>query len=183
VDIFVAEMNNLARSLGMLRTRFSTPSGADVWKRNSYSTATDMAKLAVTLSTNNAYGFYAKQKQRSLRVLRSDGREASIAVVNSNKLLNSTLKVEGLKAGYSQQAGQCYSIMANHDSYLENLPDGTQRVTPVQLVLVVLGSANAEGFSKTLITQGWQQYENWRSRGYLASPDRREFLKIPTAAQ
>lgn len=179
VDLFIAEMNNLARSIGMLRTRFDSPSGADIWKRNTYSTASDLAKLGVTLSTSNAYGFYAKQKQRGLRVLRSDGRQSQHTVVNGNRLLSSKMKVVGLKAGYSQKAGHCYSIVADHESYLETLPNGTQRVTPVQMVVVLLGSTNAEAFSKSLINQGWQQYENWRKSGYLASPDRREFLKLP----
>ncbi|MFC5051892.1 D-alanyl-D-alanine carboxypeptidase family protein [Rubritalea spongiae] len=183
MDVFIAEMNHLSRSLGMDRTRYYSPSGADVWKNNTFSTASDIAKLSVTLTTHSAYTFYAKQKQRTLKVIRTDGRESQVTVLNTNKLLNSSLKVEGLKVGLSQIAGQCSSVMANHDSYIETLPDGTQRVTPVQLVVVVLGSSNAEGFSKALIGQGWKQYEVWRHGGYMSSPGRKEFLKLPEATR
>ncbi|MGJ8673673.1 D-alanyl-D-alanine carboxypeptidase family protein [Rubritalea sp.] len=183
VDVFISEMNNLARSLGMMKTRYYSPSGADVWQSNTFSTASDQAKLSVTLATNNAFTFYAKQKQRSLKVLRADGSESQMTVINSNKLLNSALKVEGLKFAYSRLAGQNYSVVANHDSYLESLADGAQRATPVELVVIVLGSTNAESFSKSLITQGWKEYESWRNGGYMTSPNRREFLKLPTDTQ
>ena len=181
VDLFVSEMNNLARSLGMGRTSISSPVGADLWQKNNYSTASDLARLSVNLVHDNAYGFYAKQKQRNLSVLRADGRMAQVAVINSNKLLSKGLKVEGLKSGFSQQAGHCVSISVDHESYLENLADGRQRVTPVQLIVIVLGSSDAQGLAQRLIPQGWSHYENWRNSGYMASPNRREFLKVSAA--
>ncbi|MFC4995030.1 D-alanyl-D-alanine carboxypeptidase family protein [Rubritalea tangerina] len=181
IAVFVNEMNNLGRSLGMNSTRFTLPSGADTQKRSNYSTASDIARLSVALSTDTAYGFYAKQKQRSLRVVKRDGRTAQLTVINSNKLLSSKLKISGLKAGYSPMAAQCASVLANRHAYVEKLADGGERVTPVQLIVVVLGSADSAAFVEHVIPQGWSHYEAWRNGGYMATPDRREFLKLPQA--
>jgi D-alanyl-D-alanine carboxypeptidase (penicillin-binding protein 5/6) len=176
--VFVNEMNNLARSLVMHNTRFYLPSGGDTSKRGNVSTVSDVARLSLLLSTDTAYGFYAKQKQRNLKVLKRDGREVRLVVLNSNKLLRSNIKVVGLKAGSSATAGQCASLLVDKYSYVKKLPTGEEQVTPVQMILVVLGSSDVEAFAKSVIPQGWSQYEIWRNGGYLASPDRREFLKV-----
>lgn len=181
LGIFVSEMNNLARASGMQNSRWVLPSGADTQKRSNQATTSDMAKISVKLATDSGFGFYAKQKQRSLRVVKRDGREVRISVVNSNKLLGGSLKVAGLKSGYSPAAGQCFSVVADKNSYVQKLPTGGETVTPVQLIVVVLGSANAETTVKNLIPQAWTQYENWRKSGYMASADRRGFLKLPQA--
>lgn len=181
LGIFVNEMNNLARSCGMQNSRWVLPSGADTQKRSNQATATDVAKISIKLATDSGFGFYAKQKQRGLRVVKRDGSEVRISVVNSNKLLGGSLKVAGLKSAYSPAAGQCASVVADRNSYVEKLATGGETVTPVQLVVVVLGSANAEASVKNLIPQAWIQYENWRKSGYMASADRRGFLKFPQA--
>ncbi|PQJ27087.1 D-alanyl-D-alanine carboxypeptidase family protein [Rubritalea profundi] len=177
-SMFVNEMNNLASSLAMHNTRFYLPSGGDTSGRSNVSTASDVARLSLALSTDTAYGFYAKQKQRSLKVLKRDEREVRLEVLNSNKLLRRKMKVVGLKAGSSAMAGQCASLLVDKYSYVKKLPTGEEQVTPVQMILVVLGSSDVEAFAKNLIPQGWSQYETWRNGGYLASSDRREFLKI-----
>lgn len=176
--IFVNEMNNLSRSLAMQQTRFYLPSSGGSGGRSNLSTASDLARLSLVLSTDTAYGFYAKQKQRSLKVLKRDGREVRIEVLNSNKLLRDKVKVVGLKVGSSPSAGQCASLLVDKYSYVKKLPSGEEQVTPVQMLFVVLGSSDAEAFAKRVIPQGWSQYEAWRNGGYLASPDRREFLKV-----
>lgn len=178
VALFVEEMNNLATSLGMFSTRFITASGDDFQKRGTRSTASDIARLSVHLATDTAFGFYAKQKQRLLRVVKRDGSEVSLTVVNSNKLLSSKFKVAGLKTGHSVRAGSCASIVANRNFYVEKFPTGEERVTPVQMVVVVLGSSDAGSFVRHVLPQAWSHYENWRKGGYMASPDRREFLKV-----
>ena len=179
VAVFVAEMNNLARSLGMGKTRFLLPCGADSLQKNSYSTASDMARLAVTLASDSGFDFYVKQTTRDLKVIHAEGSEQVLTVTNTNKLLKSGLRVVGLKTGYSTMAGECAAQIANKDFYVDELPDGKHKVTPVQLVVVVLGSAKANDFAKSLIPQGWSHYDYWRKQGYLSMPDRRGFLKLP----
>ncbi|MEO1858032.1 MAG: serine hydrolase [Rubritalea sp.] len=177
-SVFVNEMNHLTRSLGMRSTRFYLPSGGDSNGRKNVSTASDVARLSHTLSTDTAYGFYAKQKQRSLKILKRDGRESRIEVLNSNKLLRSKIKVVGMKTASSPTAGQCASLLVDKYSYVKKLPTGEEQVTPVQMILVILGSSDIENFAMNLIPQGWTQYESWRNGGYMSSPDRREFLKV-----
>lgn len=179
IRVFTAEMNALAKALGMKRTRFLLPCGADSLRRNSYSTASDMARLALTLAKDSGFGFYAKQKSRKVVATKADGSQFSYQLQNTNGLLKSSLKVVGMKAGYSPVAGQCVSAVANKDFYITETADGKKKVTPVQLVVIVLASANAEQSGEKLIKQGWAEYENWRNQGYLAMSDRRGFLKMP----
>lgn len=181
IGVFVTEMNNLSRSLGMTRTRFILPCGADNLTRNSFSTASDFARLSVVLASDSGFGFYAKQKSRNLKIYKAGGGEVTLAVTNNNQLLKSGLKVIGFKSSFSPAAGQCVAELANKDFYVEKLASGKSKVTPVQLVVVVLGSARAEELTKNLIPQGWSQYDNWRNQGYMSSADRREFLKLPAS--
>ena len=66
---FVAQMNALARSLGMERTRFLNPTGADA-KERPFSTAADLARLTRHALGKASFRFIVAQKGRKLTVLR-----------------------------------------------------------------------------------------------------------------
>lgn len=66
---FVAQMNALARSLGMERTRFLNPTGADT-KEKPFSTAVDMARLTRHALEKASFRFIVAQKERRLTVVR-----------------------------------------------------------------------------------------------------------------
>lgn len=66
---FVAQMNALARSLGMERTRFLNPTGFDS-KEKPFSTAADMARLTRHALGKASFRFIVAQKERRLTILR-----------------------------------------------------------------------------------------------------------------
>src|SRR5213075_571564 len=66
-DTFVAQMNALARKLGMRSTRFLNPHGLDdLEKKLPYSTATDVALLTNYALGHTAFTFYTSQKERRI---------------------------------------------------------------------------------------------------------------------
>lgn len=178
VAAFVGEMNNLARSLGMMRTRFASPHGLDANPKQAFSTASDIARLSMHVMMDNAFPFYVKQKTREIAVTKATGESLKVTVTNTNKLLGE-LKVKGLKTGLTDAAGQCISLCAERNAFVEKHPDGSATVTPVEMIVVILGSTDRDGRGRQLITQGWQMYDGWRSVGYPATADRREFIMLP----
>ena len=66
---FVAQMNALARSLGMERTRFLNPTGLDTRERP-FSTAADLARLTRQALGKASFRFIVAQKERKINVLR-----------------------------------------------------------------------------------------------------------------
>ena len=66
-DMFVAQMNALAKQLKMERTRFVNPHGID-WKVKPlpYSTAEDMARLTRYAMNKPSFRFYVSQKERQI---------------------------------------------------------------------------------------------------------------------
>lgn len=179
VQAFVVEMNRLAQATGMKNTRFASPHGLDVDVRAAYSTASDMARLSIKVMKDDAFGFYVKQKSREISVTRASGEVMVVNVINTNKLLGGALKVRGIKTGTSSFAGQCIALCADRENFVQKNPDGSATITPVEMIVVILGSPDRVARGKQLITQGWQMYDGWRAQGYVASPERKEFVTIP----
>jgi len=179
VKTFVVEMNRLAQATGMKNTRFASPHGLDVDRRAAYSTASDMARLSMKVMKDDAFGFYVKQKSREISVTRASGEVMSVNVINTNKLLGGKLKIRGIKTGTSSFAGQCIALCADRANFVQKNPDGSATITPVEMIVVILGSPDREARGKQLITQGWQMYDGWRAQGYVASAERKEFILLP----
>lgn len=94
-ETFLGWMNQKAAELGMAHTHFSSPSGLK--DEGNYSTAADMARLA-----------RAVLEQETLRQICAT-RSVSVAgrtLVNHNKLLWRYEGCQGLKTGYTDQAGR-----------------------------------------------------------------------------
>lgn len=75
---FVTQMNALARHLGMTRTRFFNPAGADSDgvrpypnKLRPYSTAADLARLTRLALTKADFRFFVAQKERKITITRA----------------------------------------------------------------------------------------------------------------
>ncbi|MBR3738037.1 MAG: D-alanyl-D-alanine carboxypeptidase, partial [Eubacterium sp.] len=97
---FSEMMNNKAKSLGMLSTKFTTPSGLD--KNGNHSTAYDMALLASYAAQNNVLMQIASMKSAQIRI-----NDAYQTIYNHNKLLSYSDDFIGLKTGYTKKAGRC----------------------------------------------------------------------------
>jgi len=100
-DTFVAMMNRKARSLGMRNTVYANASGLP----NPYNvtTARDIALLSVALMQNHPDGY----EYFSLR----DASFGKQAFTNHNRLLGKVMGVDGIKTGYTVDAG--YTLAAS----------------------------------------------------------------------
>lgn len=138
VDAFVAEMNAAAESLGMRNTYFRNPHGLHA--RDHYTSARDLAVLAHAIIEEFPafYGLYAER----------EFTYNAIAQSNRNALLWRDPSVDGLKTGYTSQAGYCLVTSAQRGG--------------MRLIAVVLGAptprARNDGAAK-LLDWGFANFE------------------------
>ena len=95
---FVRMMNERARELGLSDTHYANPVGLD--DPRNYSSAEDLAKLALILLRDP---FFARTvNRRSATVVSGDRRRT---IVNRNALVREVPWMNGVKTGYTSQAG------------------------------------------------------------------------------
>src|SRR5437870_6415901 len=165
-DMFVAQMNALAKQLKMERTRFVNPHGID-WKVKPlpYSTAEDMARLTRYAMNKPGFRFYVSQKERQISFNRQ-GHQLNYVVRNTNELLGKN-GIDGVKTGRSSRAGDCLILTSNREP--EVVTQGKAvTVYPRRLIVVLLGSTNRFGEGVGLVQRGWQIYDQWAAAGRLA---------------
>lgn len=163
-DAFVAQMNALARQLGMLQTRFLNAHGLDHLERSvPYSTAADLAKLTSYAMASTAFRFYVSQKERKITFTTAAGEPSSYLLRNTNELLG-TSSIDGVKTGSTARAGQCVIISAGKPP--ETRQQGNEHViTPRRLTVVVLGSGDRFNAAAGLLQRGWRLYDSWAAAG------------------
>jgi len=167
-DMFVAQMNALAKQLKMERTRFVNPHGID-WKVKPlpYSTAEDMARLTRYAMNKPSFRFYVSQKERQISFNRQ-GHQLNYVLRNTNELLGKN-GIDGVKTGRSSRAGDCLILYANRES--EVVRNGQmETVYPRHLMVVLLGSTERFGEGAALMQRGWQLYDQWAAAGRMADP-------------
>ena len=138
---FVDVMNQLASELGLANTIFRNPHGLPHPEHRS--TARDLAKLSVAL-INSYPEHYKIYKERSFTY-------NGIKQFNRNSLLRSDSTVDGLKTGYTSEAGYGLVASAQRDD--------------MRLVSVVLGSASTRSRtseSSSLLNYGFRFFQNLR---------------------
>ena len=165
VTFFVAQMNALARRLGMKNTRFLNPHGLDSLERTlPYSTAEDMAMLTRYALQNPAFLFYVSQKERRITVFSGASNEtANYLLRNTNELLGVD-GIDGVKTGTTHNAGQCVIISAARAP--ESRQQGDQVfITPRRLDVVVLGAADRFAVARQLLARGWHLHDEWAAAG------------------
>jgi D-alanyl-D-alanine carboxypeptidase (penicillin-binding protein 5/6) len=174
---FVYEMNQLAKSLGMRRTRFTDVHGLDA-KSRGYSTASDIARLSVHVMRDVGFAFYVKQPSRQVAIVNISGEKRSYLLKNDNSLLG-TNGVNGTKTGMSAAAGQCVSLHVHRSPVVRKIDDTRSQIRKRDLVVVVLGSDDRIARSKELISQAWPLYDQWATDGFIVSAKRKELLTVP----
>lgn len=143
VEAFVSLMNKRASELGLNDTKFSNPHGLD--DENHYSTASDMANMARELLKHEEILKYTSIYEDYLK--KPDG--SSIWLVNTNRLVRFYDGVDGLKTGYTTDAGYCLTATAKKNN--------------LRLISVVMGSSSGDARSKdtaTLLTYGFNTFKN-----------------------
>ena len=149
---FADLMNQHATRLGMNDTHFMNATGLP--HENHYSTAHDMARLSRYI-INDYPEHYAIYSQRNFSF-------AGIDQPNRNRLLWRDPTVDGLKTGWTTEAGYCLVSSAQRDG--------------MRLISVVMGTSSEEARaqeSQKLLSYGFRFYETMKlyERGaVLATP-------------
>lgn len=178
VAAFIGEMNQLARGLGMTKTKFANPHGLELPKRTGVSTAADMARLTIYAMRKPGFTFMVRQKERQVTVHSAGGGTRGYRVKNTNELIGHP-GIIGVKTGTTQAAGPCLSVAADREPRVWTRPNGEKAVTPRRIVVVVLNSPDRFNRSKALIGQGWSIYDRWVAAGAPVENRRKEVLEVP----
>jgi D-alanyl-D-alanine carboxypeptidase (penicillin-binding protein 5/6) len=138
-ETFAEVMNQLAAELGMTNTHYRNSTGLPA--ENHYTSAADIAKLAGALIREfpDYYRWYS-QKEFSYN---------GITQGNRNALLWRDETVDGMKTGYTENAGYCLVSSAERDG--------------MRLISVVLGTkspAARANESQALLNYGFRFYES-----------------------
>ena len=124
VDEFVKKMNEKAKSLGLMDTNFKNVHGLDV--ENHYSSAYDMALIAKELVKHEKVFEFTSIYEDYLR----KGTDREFWLVNTNKLVRFFNGVDGLKTGYTPEAGYCLTATLKKDN--------------MRLIAVVMGEPSSK---------------------------------------
>lgn len=138
IPAFVDLMNAKAQQIGAVNTHFSNPHGLpDPFGH--FTTAYDLALIAA----------YSMQKPEFVDIVSTKGYSVSflnrsnIYVTNTNKLLKTYPGANGIKTGYTNDAGECLVAGAKRGG--------------VQLIVVVLNSDHRWDDATALLNYGFQQ--------------------------
>ncbi|MBI4204193.1 MAG: D-alanyl-D-alanine carboxypeptidase [Betaproteobacteria bacterium] len=140
-DVFAQMMTREARRLGMKNTHFVNSTGLP--HPQHYSTAHDLALLAAAIvrDFSEYYPLYSTKEFRYNNISQS----------NRNRLLWTDPTVDGMKTGYTENAGYCLITSARRDER--------------RLISVVLGAASETARaieSQKLLNYGFQFYDTVR---------------------
>lgn len=133
---FVKKMNTKALSLGLINTHFANPVGLD--DSRNYSSAYDVAKLGKEIYKNPFVKKIAKIKNSEVRSISGNFTHK---LESTNELLeNKFFKINGLKTGSTDRAGECFVSIAENDQGHE-------------ILTVVLNSPSR--FTETKVLADW----------------------------
>jgi len=139
---FVNMMNDKAKKLGLSNTHFKNVHGLD--ETGHYSSAYDMAMIAKELVKHQKKIDYSSIYEDYLR----EEKKEKVWLVNTNKLVRFYEGADGLKTGYTKEAGYCLTATAKRNG--------------MRLITVVMGeSDNSKRNSETMkmLDYGFEQYE------------------------
>lgn len=125
--VFVEKMNKRAASLGMRDTHFANTNGLPVAEH--YTSAYDIAVMSKELLQHEAIKPWLSTWQMSIQV-GLPGKEKEFGLTNTNKLLKAYPGANGIKTGFTQEAGYCLSASATKDN--------------TTLIAVVLGAESSK---------------------------------------
>lgn len=116
VPIFVEQMNAKAKEIGMTRTVFRTPHGLTSKSQSitegDLTTPRDFAILCRYLVQKTDVLKYSSVRERDFAPNRAKG---PIHMENHNRLIGRVIGVDGLKTGYTENAGYCLSATAERN--------------------------------------------------------------------
>lgn len=112
VEGFSEIMNDYAMKLGVLNSNFKSPHGLD--KENHYSSSYDLAKVTAAAMKHEKFRDIAKCKS-----IDGKARGFNRSYVNINKILHRLPNSNGVKTGYTGNAGKC--LVSSFDFHGRNI--------------------------------------------------------------
>ncbi len=140
VPAFVEMMNRRAYAMGLTETHFVNPHGLHHIQH--YSTAADLAEIARQSMQNPIFARLVATKEA---IISWPGKPYARKLINRNRLLLRWNKCDGIKTGYTKQAGRCLAASATQGDW--------------RLIAVVLKCKDAWTDARRLIEWGWENYE------------------------
>ena len=138
-ELFVEQMNNRARELGMKDTHFANCTGLTA--ENHVTSAYDIALMSRELLLHHP-------QIRSYTTIWMDTlRDGTFGLSNTNKLIRFYDGATGLKTGFTQEAGYCISATAERDG--------------MELIAVIMKGVPSDSRNtdaKTLLNYGFSTY-------------------------
>ena len=148
-EAFVFKMNEKVKSMGLKNTNFKNATGLDT--ANHYSSAYDMASMARELVRHKKILEYSGIYETYLR----QNTKNKFWLVNTNKLIKTYDGMDGLKTGYTKEAGYCLTATAKRNN--------------MRLIGVIMGeetSAKRNEEMSKMLDYGFNLYT---VRGYLTT--------------
>jgi D-alanyl-D-alanine carboxypeptidase (penicillin-binding protein 5/6) len=141
-DAFVTQMNSEARDLGMKDTKFINASGLDEDGREQYSTAYDLVVLTHYAWSN--FPLFRQVASTEHITIDANADHKVLDLYNQTNLLTTYPGVQGIKPGFTWNAGWCLLTYAENNN--------------VRLVGVILGSGDRRGEMKELLDYGFGKF-------------------------
>jgi len=163
LEAFVKQMNALAGREGCKNTRFMNPHGYENTRPQPYSSAADIARIALYAASRAPFQFYTNQGSRTIAIYRG-GAKTSLKLSNTNQLLG-TDRIDGMKTANSLLSGGCVAITAARNATVVKQADGASMIFRHRMVVVVIGSGDPFSEARGLLNQGWQVYDAWLNSG------------------
>ena len=139
---FVKKMNDKAKELGLKDTNFKNAVGLD--EANHYSSAYDMAYMAKELVKHEKIFEFTTIYEDYLR----QNTDNKFWLVNTNKLIKTYDGADGLKTGYTKEAGYCLTATAKKDN--------------MRLIGTIMGDSDSKSRNSnmaTLLDYGYNTYQ------------------------
>ena len=123
---FADMMNDKARAIGCKNSNFANPNGLPDY--NHYSTAADMARIAVYCMKNETFREVVNTKRTSIHWIYPKDKWAELN--NTNELLGKYKGANGVKTGWTNAAGGCLAASAKRGE--------------IELIAIIMRSTNQD---------------------------------------
>jgi len=145
---FVKMMNSKASELGLTDTKFQNCHGLD--SEGHYSSAYDMAMIARELLNHKDIIKYTSIYETYLR----ENTDRKIWLVNTNKLVRFKKGVDGLKTGYTKEAGYCLTA--------------TMKKNNMRVIATVMGEDTIDNRNSEVSSMLDYAYSQYKMKKYIS---------------
>jgi len=146
VEIFVENMNKRAKELGMLDTNFVNTNGLPV--ANHYTSAYDIALMSKELLKHEKIQDWFHIWMTNITVGLPGKKQTELGLTNTNRLIKTYPGANGIKTGFTQEAGYCLSASAKKGD--------------LNLIAVIMGSSTSKvrfAEASKLLDYGFANYD------------------------